>query len=147
MSWVTRRLLASMSISSLLACGSVTEDGGGTINADDSRRDYGGATDYGEDTPPERGPCAGECANDKLSPCTCSSDDPCGWASDGVCESSICVHFGYVTRSYDDGSDCEGVEMPSLPEGTAPSRGGSSSTSPTGGAAGASPRAGGSGGI
>ncbi len=51
--------------------------------------------------------CDGDCALLLQSPCTCGSDDPCGWADDGFCDRS-CLFQGIVSAMFDDSADCPG---------------------------------------
>ncbi|MBI5487791.1 MAG: hypothetical protein HY905_10705 [Deltaproteobacteria bacterium] len=52
------------------------------------------------------GTCGGECLAGLRTACTCDPSDPCGWASDTICDERRCMDV--VTTYFDDGSDCTG---------------------------------------
>ena len=51
--------------------------------------------------PPEV--CDGACDTRQYNDCTCSTDDPCGWTSDGFCDEGCA---GMSARIFDDRRDC-----------------------------------------
>lgn len=60
--------------------------------------------DDSEDCP---GPCQGECEL-AYTECTCASDDPCGWQSNGYCDRA-CEIYDIVPETFDDSEDCQGT--------------------------------------
>lgn len=48
--------------------------------------------------------CGGACDAGLYTPCTCDSDDPCGWSEDGVCDSYCSMN--YPVDHFDDFPDC-----------------------------------------
>lgn len=52
--------------------------------------------------------CEQECSLQILSPCTCGTDDPCGWQNDNTCDRK-CLFNDIVTEMFDDAQDCPGL--------------------------------------
>ncbi|MCK9460398.1 MAG: hypothetical protein M0R80_12235 [Proteobacteria bacterium] len=63
-------------------------------------------TDGGTDTDTDA--CDGACVEEFYNECACGTDDPCGWAGDGVCDEA-CVLQGHVDEMFDDSADCDPV--------------------------------------
>lgn len=79
-------------------CSSVLPNGH-LDDTDDCAADPGTSTG----TPSSPDACEGECNNGWLTPCTCSSSDPCGWRGDGECDAE-CAQV--VPDGLDDSEDC-----------------------------------------
>lgn len=54
-----------------------------------------------------QGKCTGLCQRGVYTRCTCSREDPCGWAGDGTCDDS-CLTSGIVDEMFEDVEDCSG---------------------------------------
>ncbi|MBI5499514.1 MAG: hypothetical protein HY907_04690 [Deltaproteobacteria bacterium] len=57
------------------------------------------------DATTDTGGCGGDCLAGLRTACTCDPSDPCGWASDTICDERRCADV--VTAYVADGSDCD----------------------------------------